>query len=70
MEAQAAAEPTSDPAKVVPLARWYDEMRSAAAKSLLTAECSVIRAMADALPRNLAGKHRAKRSVSSKPKSR
>jgi len=56
MEVQATAEPTGDLGKVAPLARWYSEMRSAAAKALLTAECSVIRAMADTLPRNLAGK--------------
>jgi DNA-binding PadR family transcriptional regulator len=56
MEVQVAAEPTSDPGKVAPLARWYCEMRSAAAKALLTAECSVIRAMADSLPRSLTAK--------------
>ena len=61
MELQATAESAGDPGKVAPLARWYCEMRSAAAKALLTAECSVIRAMADTLPRNLAGK--AKRST-------
>jgi DNA-binding PadR family transcriptional regulator len=52
------AEPASDPGAVAPLARWYCEMRSVAAKALLTAECSAIRAMADTLPRNLAGKTR------------
>jgi DNA-binding PadR family transcriptional regulator len=56
MEGQATAEPTSDPGKVAPLARWYCEMRSVAAKALLTAECSVIRTMADTLPRTLRGK--------------
>jgi hypothetical protein len=56
MAAQATAQPTADPGKVAPLARWYCEMRSTAAKALLTAECSAIRAMADSLPRNLNGK--------------
>jgi len=56
MALQANAEPTADPGAVAPLASWYCEMRSVAAKALLTAECSAIRAMADRLPRNLAGK--------------
>jgi DNA-binding PadR family transcriptional regulator len=56
MELRATAEPSGDPGTVPPLARWYCEMRSAAAKALLTAECSVIRAMADTLPRSLTGK--------------
>jgi DNA-binding PadR family transcriptional regulator len=56
MEAQEAAEPTADPSVVAPLARYYEEMRSAASKALLTAECSVIRAMADTLPKSLTGK--------------
>ncbi|MGA1984048.1 MAG: hypothetical protein ABSG84_16485 [Acidobacteriaceae bacterium] len=58
MALQANAETTPDPGNVAPLARWYLEMRSAAAKALLTAECSVIRAMADSLPRSLTGKPR------------
>ena len=49
-ELQANAEPTGDTSTVPPLARWYVEMRAGAAKALLTAECSVIRAMADTLP--------------------
>jgi DNA-binding PadR family transcriptional regulator len=61
MELQEAAEPTGDPRKVAPLARYYGEMRSAAAKALLTAECSVIRAMVDSLPRSLTGKPRRSR---------
>jgi DNA-binding PadR family transcriptional regulator len=56
MEAQDAAEATADQSAVAPLARYYDEMRSAATKALLTAECSVIRAMADSLPKSLTGK--------------
>jgi DNA-binding PadR family transcriptional regulator len=55
---QAAAEPSGDTSTVPPLARWYVEMRAGAAKALLTAECSVIRAMADTLPRKLTGKAR------------
>jgi len=55
---RANAEPTNDTSTVPPLARWYVEMRAGAAKALLTAECSVIRAMADTLPRKLAGKAR------------
>ena len=58
---QAAADPTGDTSTVPPLARWYVEMRAGAAKALLTAECSVIRAMADSLPRKLAGKARRSR---------
>jgi DNA-binding PadR family transcriptional regulator len=61
MEMQDAADPTGDPREVVPLARLYGEMRSGAAKALLTAECSVIRAMADSLPRSLTGKPRRSR---------
>jgi ABC-type phosphonate transport system ATPase subunit len=68
MEVQATAEPTSDLGKVAPLARWYGEMRSAAAKALLTAECSAIRAMADTLPRSLAGKTRRRTPTPKKQK--
>jgi len=65
MALQANAEPTSDSGKVAPLARWYLEMRSAAAKALLKAECSAIRSMADSLPRSLRGKtkRRARSSI-------
>jgi len=52
----AAAELTGNPGAVVPLARWYTDVRSGAAKALLTAECSVIGAMADSLPRKLTGR--------------
>src|ERR1019366_75912 len=68
IEVQATAEPTSDPGKVTPLARWYCEMRSVAAKALLTAECSAIRAMADTLPRSLAGKTRRRTPTPKKQK--
>ncbi len=54
----ATAEPTSDTNTVPPLGRWYVEMRAGAAKALLTAECSVIRAMAENLPRKFTGKAR------------
>ncbi len=56
MALQANAETASDKGNVAPLAKWYSEMRSAAAKALLTAECSAIRSMADSLPRSLRGK--------------
>jgi DNA-binding PadR family transcriptional regulator len=56
MALQATAEPSSDKGKVAPLARWYCETRSTATKALLTAECSVLRAMADSLPRSLTDK--------------
>ncbi len=56
MEVRATAEPTTAQGKVAPLARLYCEMRSAAAKALLTAECSVIRSMADSLPGSLTAK--------------
>ena len=45
---------TSDAA--APLARWYADLRSETAKAVLRAESEAIRAMADSLPRNLAGK--------------
>ena len=56
MESIAAAELTAGSVAAVPLARWYTDVRSEAAKALLTAECSVIRSMADTLPRTLRGK--------------
>jgi DNA-binding PadR family transcriptional regulator len=56
MESIATTELAGDPGDVTPLARWYAEVRSEAAKALLTAECSVIRAMAASLPRSLTGK--------------
>jgi DNA-binding PadR family transcriptional regulator len=57
-ESIATTELAGDPVDVTPLARWYTEVRSEAAKALLTAECSVIRAMADSLPRSLTGRRR------------
>ena len=56
MESIATMELAGDPGTVTPLARWYTEVRSEAAKALLTAESSVIRSMADTLPRTLRGK--------------
>jgi hypothetical protein len=54
MELIAVAELTSD--AVAPLARWYTDLRSASAKTLLAAESEATRAMAEALPRKLTGK--------------
>ena len=68
MEVQATAEPTVVQGEIAPLARWYGEMRSTAAKALLAAECSVIRAMADTLPRSLAGKTRRRTPAPKKQK--
>lgn len=58
MELIATPELSNDSGEVAPLARWYTDLRSETAKALLTAECSAIRAMADSLPRSLAGKPR------------
>ncbi len=68
MELQVTAQPRTDTGNVAPLARWYSDMRSAAASALLAAECSVIRAMADSLPSKLTGK--AKRDTRSPMKPR
>ena len=56
MELAGAAKPTGDPGNQPPLSRLYSQLRSSAAKALLTAESAAIRAMADALPRKLSGK--------------
>ena len=63
MESGVASELTSD--AVAPLARWYTDLRSAAAKSLLAAEAEAIRAMVGCLPRSLTIK-RARRAHPSK----
>ena len=55
MELVAAAKPMGDPAALPLLPRWYGDLRSSAAKTLLTAESAAIRDMADALPRKLSG---------------
>lgn len=55
-ESIAAAELTDNPGAVVPLARWYTDLRSETAKALLSAESEAIRAMAEALPRKLTGR--------------
>ena len=68
MESIATTDLAGDPGDVIPLARWYTDVRSEAAKALLTAECSVIRSMADTLPRTLRGK--TKRSARSPIKQR
>ena len=54
MESVAATELISD--AVSPLARWYTDLRSSTAKSLLAAEAEAIHAMVDSLPRSLTGK--------------
>ena len=54
MDSIAMIELTSDAA--APLARCYADLRSETAKAVLRAESEAIRAMADSLPRNLAGK--------------
>jgi DNA-binding PadR family transcriptional regulator len=54
----AVTEQAGDSGALAPLGRWYSELRSASAKALLTAESASIRAMADALPRNLSAKPR------------
>ena len=51
----AAAEPIGNSGALPLLPQWYRHLRSSTAKALLTAESSAIRAMADALPRNLSG---------------
>ena len=58
IESIATAELSDNPGAVVPLARWYTDLRSATTKALLTAEADAIRAMADALPRKLTGEPR------------
>jgi hypothetical protein len=50
------AEPTGDSGAFAPPARWYTDLRAATAKALLIAQAEVIRAMAEAVPRKLAGK--------------
>lgn len=54
----AVTEQGGDSGALAPLGRWYSELRSASAKALLTAESAAIRAVADALPRNLSAKPR------------
>ena len=56
MELIVTTELAGSPGDVTPLARWYTDVRSQTAKGLLKAECSVVRAMADSLPRSLTGK--------------
>ncbi len=70
LESIAAAELTEGPGAVAPLARWYTDLRSETVQALLTAESEAVRAMADSLPRNFAGKSSSKRSLTSKPRNR
>src|ERR1035441_8451358 len=58
MESIATTELAGDQGDVTPLARWYTDLRSATTKALLTAEADAIRAMAEALPRKVNGRHR------------
>ena len=58
MESIVLAELTGDSGDVTPLAHWYTDLRSQTAKAILTAESSVVRAMADSLPRSLTPKRR------------
>ena len=55
-ESIATTELTGNPGVVIPLARWYSDLRSETAKALLSAESEAIHAMADALPRKLPGR--------------
>ena len=66
MESIVTAELTSDTA--APLARWYTDLRSATAKTLVAAESEAIRAMADSLPRKLAGKPKRSAGAAKRPK--
>jgi DNA-binding PadR family transcriptional regulator len=61
MESVATAEPIRNPEALRLLPRWYSDLRSSTAKTLLTAESAAIRAMADALPRKLS--HRSSHST-------
>ena len=58
MDSIGAPEQIDDVRASAPLARWYSDLRSSAARTLLAAESSAIRALAEALPRNLTGKPR------------
>ncbi len=68
MESAVAVEPIGNPGELPLLPRWYSELRSSTAKSLLTAESAAIRAMADALPRKLSGTPRHSTHTVQKPK--
>jgi DNA-binding PadR family transcriptional regulator len=56
MESIAAAELTAGSVAAVPLARWYTDLRSETAKTLLAAESEAIRVLANDLPRKLTGR--------------
>jgi DNA-binding PadR family transcriptional regulator len=58
MESIGVPEPIDDRNVLAPLARWYSELRSSAARTLVAAESSALRAMARTLPRNLTGRPR------------
>ena len=56
VEAAASAADTGNSSTVVPLARWYTDIRLEMAKALLTAESQAIRATAKSLPARLSSK--------------
>ena len=56
VEAAASAADTGNASTVVPLARWYTDIRLEMAKALLTAESQAIRATAKSLPARLSSK--------------
>jgi DNA-binding PadR family transcriptional regulator len=68
MESAVAAKPMGNPAGLPVLPRWYCDLRSSTAKALLTAESAAIRAMADALPRQLSGRPRRSTRAAKKQK--
>jgi DNA-binding PadR family transcriptional regulator len=68
MESIGAPETIDDLSALAPLARWYSDLRSSAARTLLTAESSTIRAMADALPWKLSDKPKYSIRAAKKPK--
>ena len=58
MDSTGAPEPIDDVSALAPLARWYSDLRSSAARKLLAAESSALRAIAEALPQNITWKPR------------
>jgi DNA-binding PadR family transcriptional regulator len=69
VESAAAVKSIDNPGKLPPLPRVYGELRSSTAKALLRAESVAIRAMADALPRNLLAKPAHRTRAAKKQKS-
>jgi DNA-binding MarR family transcriptional regulator len=54
-------------AEFAPLARWYSSIRLTAAKTLLEAESTVVRTMAESLPRTSSGKSKQRTRRTAKP---